>query len=52
MKTTRILAALVVALASAALSSCQAVPAERKNNCACLWEPLEGPINIAKGTNA
>ncbi len=37
--TLRILAALV---AMSVLSACQSVPAERKNHCACLWEPMKG----------
>ncbi len=52
MKTTRIVAVIVLALVAGALSSCQTVPAERKNNCACLWEPLTGPIDLVKGANA
>jgi len=24
------------------LSSCQSVPAERKNNCSCVWTPMTG----------
>lgn len=32
----------LLALALLALSACQSVPAQRKNNCACNWEPLAG----------
>lgn len=33
---------VLVTLLISLLSSCQSVPAERKNNCACMWEPLSG----------
>lgn len=32
----------VFALLACGLSSCQSVPAERKNHCACLWEDASG----------
>lgn len=32
-----------------ALSSCQSVPAERKNNCACLWESPVGLTLLPEG---
>jgi hypothetical protein len=48
MKTTWI----ALALALAGLSACQSVPAERKNNCACLWEKPDGPVDILKGITA
>lgn len=32
-----------------ALSSCQTVPAERKNNCACLWEAPSGLTVLPEG---
>ena len=31
---------LIAALLLAGLAACQTVPAERKNNCVCVWEPL------------
>jgi hypothetical protein len=43
---------IALALALAGLSSCQSVPAERKNNCACLWEEPSGYINILEGVKA
>lgn len=33
---------VVLALLLAGLAGCQSVPAERKNSCACVWEPLAG----------
>jgi hypothetical protein len=35
--TTRL---ITLALMLAALTACQSVPAERKNNCSCNWEIL------------
>jgi len=32
----------LLALVLMMLSACQSVPAQRKNNCACNWEPLAG----------
>lgn len=29
---------LIFFIAMTAISACQSVPKERKNNCACLWE--------------
>jgi hypothetical protein len=40
---------ILVALALAMLSACQSVPAQRKDNCACVWEPLTG---LSKGATA
>lgn len=42
---------IVFALALAGLTSCQSVPAERKNNCACLWERPTGFVDILKGVS-
>ncbi|MBX4967726.1 MULTISPECIES: lipoprotein [Rhizobium] len=39
---------LLILLLLATLSSCQSVPAERKNHCACLWE---GAIGLPEGTS-
>lgn len=36
---------IVLAVLLAGLTACQSVPAERKPNCACLWEPLTGLSN-------
>ncbi|MBB4444132.1 hypothetical protein M2310_007422 [Rhizobium leguminosarum] len=33
---------VVIALLVCGLSSCQSVPAERKNHCACQWEGASG----------
>lgn len=41
MKSTLILFALMLGV----LASCQSVPAERRNNCACLWERMDGISN-------
>ena len=38
MKITLVI--LIVLLSG--ISACQSVPAERKNNCACNWELMEG----------
>jgi hypothetical protein len=40
---------ILLALMLASLSACQSVPKERKNNCACLWEPMVG---LSKGETA
>jgi starvation-inducible outer membrane lipoprotein len=40
---------ILLALMLASLTACQSVPKERKNNCACLWEPLDG---LSKGEAA
>ncbi|MFB9951887.1 hypothetical protein ACFFP0_23815 [Rhizobium puerariae] len=32
---------IALALALAGLAGCQSVPAERKNNCACMWENFD-----------
>lgn len=34
----KILNVIALCLSLAGLASCQSVPAERKNNCACNWE--------------
>jgi hypothetical protein len=34
--------ALLLVIMLSVLSSCQSVPAERKNHCSCLWEPTVG----------
>lgn len=41
----RFLAVLI--LLACGLSSCQSVPAERKNHCACLWEGASGLLEGA-----
>ncbi|MDR6101886.1 hypothetical protein QE369_002083 [Agrobacterium larrymoorei] len=37
---------ILFALMLGVLSSCQSVPAERKNSCACLWERMDGISNL------
>jgi hypothetical protein len=39
----------VLGLSLIGLTSCQAVPAERKNNCACLWEYPAGLVKLLEG---
>ncbi|WP_196776344.1 hypothetical protein [Rhizobium etli] len=40
---------IALAMMLTALASCQSVPAERNNNCACLWqEPAF--VNVLEGT--
>jgi hypothetical protein len=41
-----------LALMLGALASCQAVPAERKNNCACLWQRPYGSMILMEGVKA
>ena len=36
---------LLLALMAAVLAGCQAVPAVRKNNCACVWEALDRTVD-------
>ncbi|MCP1200600.1 MULTISPECIES: hypothetical protein [Notoacmeibacter] len=36
---------LVLIVAVGGLAACQSVPAVRKNNCACIWEALDGQID-------
>lgn len=43
--------ALTLALIMGVLSACQSVPAERKNNCACVWESPEGLDALFEGEN-
>ncbi len=52
MKTRRSLVSIVMVLLMGFLSSCQSVPAERRQNCACLWEALDDPYAHTKGINA
>jgi hypothetical protein len=33
---------IVLAFLMTAIAGCQSVPKERKNNCACNWETMEG----------
>ncbi|WP_158268979.1 hypothetical protein [Ensifer sp. NM-2] len=40
---------IALALMLSALAACQSVPAERKNNCACLWQE-PGYVNVLEGT--
>lgn len=40
---------IAFSLMLSALSSCQTVPAERRNNCACLWQAPDGLINLLAG---
>ena len=42
---------LIAAMLLAGLAACQTVPAERKNNCVCVWEPL-GPSMTQHGKGA
>jgi hypothetical protein len=46
----RTLIALAVMLST--LASCQSVPAERKNNCACLWQKTDGILVVFEGVKA
>jgi len=34
------------------LASCQSVPAERKNNCACVWQKPDGFLVVFEGVRA
>ena len=40
---------IAVAVILSTLASCQSVPAERKNNCACLWQKPDGVLVIFEG---
>lgn len=35
---------ILIALLSVGLTGCQTIPAERKNNCACMWETMDGQL--------
>ncbi len=43
---------IAVAVILSTLTSCQSVPVERKNNCACLWQEPDGVLVIFEGAKA
>jgi len=40
---------VAISLMASVLSSCQSVPAERRNNCACLWQEPSGLTDLLSG---
>lgn len=40
---------IALALMLSTVASCQSVPAERKNNCACLWQKPDGVLVLFEG---